>query len=101
MLWHKADKLDLIFGSTLPFKKVTMKELDEMSPAPPPLPSAPAPPPPPLQAFLSDRQITDFDEIRAVLTGPGFGCRVRSTNNLYSVMYDEMRVPPHPPANSF
>ncbi|GMI22323.1 hypothetical protein TeGR_g11962 [Tetraparma gracilis] len=91
MLWHKADKLDLIFGSTLPFKKVTMKELDEMRGAPPPLPSAPAPPPTPLQAFLSDRQITDFDEIRAVLTGPGFGCRVRSTNNLYSVMYDEMR----------
>jgi len=84
ILWDKELRLDLIFGSTAPFTKIDFETLP--SPRYATVPAAPLHTP--LQRFLAANSLTEMEDIRRVLTGPGFGCRVRCHCNLYSVMYE-------------
>mmetsp|Transcript_25795 Transcript_25795/g.48547 ORF Transcript_25795/g.48547 Transcript_25795/m.48547 type:complete len:1405 (-) Transcript_25795:362-4576(-) len=96
MLWNKDERLDLIFGSTAPFKTCEYSELEEKEEANGKFGDAQTSVcHTPLQFFLGAHNLTAFSDIRNVLTGTGFGCKVKRGvglhSSLYLVMYSDQR----------
>ncbi|GMH64043.1 hypothetical protein TL16_g03873 [Triparma laevis f. inornata] len=97
MLWNKEERLDLIFGSTEPFKTVDYAELEEKARVGRELKEVGEETTchTPLQTFLRAHNLTAFADIRNVLTSTGFGCKVKRGvgvhSNLFLVMYSDQR----------
>lgn len=88
IIWDKRCRLDLVFGSTPPFERI-----DLSSGRAPTQKSVPDEALTPLQELLKTREISDLADVRALLTGPGFRCKVTTAKigsvAAYGVMYDD------------
>ena len=91
VLWDKDARIDLLFGSAPPFERIKIDDLQKIRVTNNPNPSRLKlnPEHTPLQRFLNKQHISDFNSIKRLLMGPGFGCKVKKTKNLYLVMYHD------------
>jgi predicted kinase len=87
-LWNREQRIDRVFGSVTPTDKVDIEELEALCQPATAVGGDDEDATTPLQRFLRERDIHVFEDVAEVLTSPLFGCRVRQTPKLYSVMYD-------------
>ena len=92
IVWDKRSRYDAVFGSTPPFEQRALRRVetsddddddddarsDDADDADDDGFSQDAPKFTALQRYLADRSARSFDEVRALLCGPGFRCKVRA-----------------------
>uniref|UniRef100_A0A7S3NIG7 Uncharacterized protein n=2 Tax=Aureoumbra lagunensis TaxID=44058 RepID=A0A7S3NIG7_9STRA len=93
LIWDRATKLDVVFGSTPPFTKLSFTLEDNDCSIVSPQESHYTP----LQELAYAQGIENFDQLKCLLTGPGFGCKVKTATigntgcRIFSVMYDDQK----------